>query len=304
MSWLLFVGFVALWRHYADQTYPLLNRAEWIWAHHDMKADEPLVFFASTNFELPERRSFTKIRVAADPLYTLYFNGVEVGDGGWSLEPGLDEWNVSELAITGVNRIVVSVRSERGVGGLIASVAIHPMFEGIAATGPEWRIHGRWDPTILSADTAEATPPRVLGKPPWGPWDFPELHVRERRTGAHYVHNPLSSRLEETGRPVIQLVSGVPIAGIEKARATTFDFGQTVHGRLSLEMEGPTSDQLVRIRTGTSPEHLAEDVWPLEIAIAPGEKRITIPGDRGLRYLSVFRDDVTASVVSRSPHGS
>ena len=104
------------------------GKALWIWKETRLSRGEPVAFFATRNFVLPKTRAFVKIKVSADPQYTLYFNGREIG-GAAENGSTLDVYDVSDLALDGVNRIVVAVRSANGVGGLLATVDVSPNVE-------------------------------------------------------------------------------------------------------------------------------------------------------------------------------
>jgi hypothetical protein len=124
--------FSHLYRIYAKKFYDLTGRAKWIWAPHRINRNEPVVFWATRDFTLPEQRRYTQIKVLGDPEYVLYFNGQEVGGRRVREDRHLDFFDVSPSARTGRNRIVVAVRSVSGVGGLIAARQ--------AARSPRWSL--------------------------------------------------------------------------------------------------------------------------------------------------------------------
>lgn len=299
--YLAFAALTLLWRFHYARVEAEHGGARWIWAWNEMKSDEPVAFFATRSFQLPDSRQFTRLRVSADPLYTLYFNGVEVGEGGRVIREGLDEWDVTDLAREGTNRIVIAVRSARGPGGLLATVGVNPVRWDVASTDDSWQIHSRWHDDLLIRESEGGRSARVLGSPPFGPWDISAVNRIDRRVGAHYIHHPREAERASSAVPVVRMLSGVPIAGTEPVTVTTFDFGNVVHGRIQLEIDEAEEQSLVRIRTAEKRAELTPDVPPTGFAVAPGETRLTLPGPRGFRYLSVIRTDVRASVVSRDP---
>src|SRR5713101_4485864 len=107
---------------YSHKFFDVTGRAQWIWPQHRFAANVPVAFFATRDFDLPKNRYFTRIKIAGDPQYTLYFNGREVGGRRTAEDMALDVYDVSTLAHDGPNRIVVAARSANGVGGLLASV--------------------------------------------------------------------------------------------------------------------------------------------------------------------------------------
>src|SRR5687767_1825846 len=68
----------ALNRIYSDKFLATTGEARWIWAWHRMSSDHPVAFFAARDFTLPEKRYYTRVKIAADPEYTLFVNGREV----------------------------------------------------------------------------------------------------------------------------------------------------------------------------------------------------------------------------------
>src|SRR2546430_8287119 len=99
-----------LWLLYAHKFYDVTGLAQWIWAPHQLSRNVPVAFFATRDFDLPANRYFTRIKVAGDPEYTLWFNGTEIGGRKLGDARALDVYDVSDLARSSANRVVIGVR--------------------------------------------------------------------------------------------------------------------------------------------------------------------------------------------------
>src|SRR6185436_13523333 len=78
-------------RIYSNKFLATTGQARWLWAHHRMSSNDPVAFFAARDFTLPEKRYYTRVKVAADPEYTLFINGREVTSRRISADPTLDQ---------------------------------------------------------------------------------------------------------------------------------------------------------------------------------------------------------------------
>src|ERR1043165_3571026 len=137
---------------YSHKFFDNTGRAEWIWVNHRIASGGPQAFFATKDFDLPPNRYFTRIKIAGDPEYTLWFNGREIGGRRVGEQPTLDAYDVTPLARTKGNRIVVALRSPNGVGGMIAAVNVAIDYQNLAITDATWRIVKRWTPDLLVRD--------------------------------------------------------------------------------------------------------------------------------------------------------
>src|SRR5579859_5117122 len=118
---------------YAHKFFNVTGDAQWIWLRHRLASGDPVAFFATRDFDLPPDRYFTLIKVAADPEYTLYFNGQMIAGRRGEEDSVLDVYDVSKLARDRHNRIVIAARSANGVGGVIAAVDTRPDFHYLAS---------------------------------------------------------------------------------------------------------------------------------------------------------------------------
>src|SRR5688500_13532301 len=171
----LFLATASFWslrRMYERKFFDLTGNAQWIWAPMWLQSDRPVAFYAVRDFELPERRYYTKIKIHGDPEYTLYFNGQQIAHRRVGDEPHLELYDVSKLAKTGRNRILVAMRSPAGTRGLIAGLDLGPEVENYIVTGTDWKIFWRWTDTLPLRDSSEKpVKPMLIGHPPVGRWN-------------------------------------------------------------------------------------------------------------------------------------
>lgn len=292
-------GVSFLYRFYGNKLFDLSGRAQWIWARHQISRNTPVVFFAARDFDLPENRFFTRIKVCADPEYTLWFNGRQIASKHVSGEERfLDVYDVTALARTGRNRILVGTRSTNGVGGLLASVDIRPEVENLAPTDENWKIFRSWRDDLPQRDAGQVESPMLIGEPPAGPWGY--LTTRQGRFSPppRRVVLPRSAAPVRAQTPVIRIRGGVAIVVREAQRAVAYDFGHT-SGRVHLTLVGPHGvPPTIAIRLANAPEELAL-LAPAttSIAFAPGETSVIDPVSRRFRYVMVFGGRAQVDVV-------
>ena len=282
-------------RKFYDRTAP----AKWIWANHNLSANEPLAFFAAREIELPANRVYTRLKIAADPEYTLYLNGREVAGRRVGEDRSLDYYDISDRVQTGRNRIVVALRAPKGMGGLLVSIDIAPETENWIVSDERWRIYRRWDPLLLEFDIAgRSERPMIIGEPPIGSWNYLQIARRDLRDPASTLVPPKSAFAVEALFPAIRTQEGIAVATAERRRAVAYDFGG-VEGRVRavLEAETPVS-RLVYVRLANHRNELGLIEWNLRpFVFAPDEREITTPESYGFRYAMAFARDVRMEVV-------
>lgn len=279
------------------------GQARWIWQQHRFSSRTPVAFFAVRSFELSEQRDFVRIKIAAWPAYTLFFNGREIGGG--SRDPvTLDSFDATQYARTGVNRLVVSVRSGDGVGGLLVSVDLAPTLSNAIVSGPDWQIFPVFHEEIVlrNPPELEAASPLVLGRPPAGKWDYPDVTSGVTYGDERFVSYPVSRSVLESGLPEIRTVGGVVIATVRPAEATLFDFGVPVAGRPRLETS-PGETRLVRVRYLASLSDLDPAALTDSLVLGEGETSVIDPQTRHFRYAVVYASDADLTLVTERPGG-
>src|SRR5437764_11656429 len=218
---------------YAHKFYDITGRAEWIWAQHQLSRDNPVAFFATREFDLPPNRYFTHVKIAGDPEYTLWFNGTEIGGRKLGDARALDVYDVTDLARTSANRMVVGVRSGDGVGGVIASLDVAPEIQNVIVTDGSWHIVRRWMDDLMVHDPERWEWPMPIGRPPIGRWNYLGRQEGKRAKTSHRVVAPGGAFDFKTALPVIDVRGGVAVTVSLRKRATVFDFGPiTARARL------------------------------------------------------------------------
>ena len=293
-------AFTTLDRVYSRKFFDVTGRAQWIWAHHSMSANEPVAFFAARDFVLPEQRFYTHVKIDGDPEYTLYINGREVA--GHRLRPeerDLDLYDISDIVKTGRNRMVIAIRSPQGVGGLIAAIDLAPETQNWIVTDGEWKIYRSWRPDILERDIgSDWEAPVIVGEPPIGRWNYLPLEKRVLASPAATAIQPRESFEMIAARPAIHMSAGIVVAVADRERATAFDFGPT-QGRIRLVLDKEASrSRAYAVRTANVRNELNIVEWNLRpIVFAPGERSVTTTESSGFRYVMVFGRGVRAEVV-------
>lgn len=284
-----------VWRFFSAKFDRTTGRAAWIWSHQKVSSGEPVVFFAAKSFDLPAARGFVKLKIAADPEYTLMLNGVEIGGGRAHDRAAIDVYDVTPLVRDRANRIVVTVRSPKGVGGLLVAVDAGSMLENIVVSDESWRIYRRWNPGIPEGDVAGAMPAHVIGRPPMGKWNYPAERPRELAKANPRIIGPNRTWSYDTRIPVVRVVGGVAIGTSEPSRAQASDFGP-VEGRARIEtVPGPL--RLVSVRLANHAYELEQpgEIFPL--VVGEGESVVVDPEPRRFRIIVVHDSDANATVL-------
>jgi hypothetical protein len=284
---------------YSHKFFDNTGRAEWIWINHRIASGDPQAFFATKDFDLPPNRYFTKIKISGDPEYTLWFNGREIGGRRVGEQPTLDEYDVSALARTKGNRIVVAMRSPNGVGGLIAAVDVAAEFQNLAVTDASWRIVKRWTPDLLVRDPLQfSAAPLRLGRPPARRWNYLDTTKRAFTIPPQKIIAPSAAFTFNTALPAVDIVEGVAVAVTKKTVATAYDFAPMT-GRVRLTIAGDSNaSRAVQVRFANDRSELMTiegDVEP--VVFAPGERSIIDPEVRRFRYVMVYGGGVRAEAV-------
>jgi hypothetical protein len=289
-------SFWLLHRMYSRKFFDLTGTAQWIWAPMWLQRDHPVAFYAVRDFTLPERRYYTRIKIHGDPEYTLYFNGQQVAHRKVS-ERMLDSYDVSKLARTGLNRIVVAMRSPAGARGLIAGVDLGPETENYVVTGPEWKIFWRWTDTLPLRDSAEKPAvPMLIGHPPIGRWNFLGLRTAEATPIPTRIVRPKEVFSFRATLPEIKPRGGVPVVVPKAVRATAFDFGPiTGHVRLTVTAFQPEAT-LVRL-TNNRNEIFSIEGYQRPFVFGDGERTVIDPQEQSFRYVVVYGGRATAEVL-------
>jgi hypothetical protein len=260
----------------------------------------PVAFFATRDFDLPKTRYYTHIKIAGDPQYTLYLNGRELASRRAVAANALDVYDVSTLVRDGRNRIVVAVRSLKGVGGLLVAVDIAPETENFVVTDRTWRVSRSWDPQLLQRDIAGMRVPMEIGEPPAGRWNYLQPRNAELEPEVITAVQPREMFRGATSLPEVKIVSGTPIASTRRVRAWGYDFGW-LDGRARVTRDRDTNlGQVIDIRFSNAKEELLMvEANTLPIVFAPGEVSVVDPDTRHFRWIGVYGRQARADVVTK-----
>jgi hypothetical protein len=287
---------------YSHKFFDNTGRAQWIWPVHRMAAGDPVAFFATSDFDLPPNRAFTRIKILGDPEYTLYFNGAAIGGRRvGDRNQALDTYDVSTLARDHGNRIVVAVRSANGVGGLIVAVDLTREFANFIVTGSDWHIVRTWRDDLLLHDppAAEISQPQLLGRPPARRWNYLAQKDAPFFAPVQRVVVPGQAFDFETALPEIAVIGGTAITVSRKTAATAYDFGAVTKGRVRLTIRnienGPRN---VTVRFAYDRAQLFTIDEPVEqFVFAAGERTLLDEQIREFRYVTVYGSAATVDVV-------
>ena len=300
----VFTGaFAYLDRVYSRKFLDITGEAKWIWAQHRMSAETPLAFFATRAFDLPETRLFTHLKILGDPEYAVYLNGQMIGSRYVGEDRTLDVYDVSSIARTGRNQLLIAVRAPKGTGGLIAAIDIAPEIANFVVSDESWRIHRYWTPSLLTPEpVARWETPLIIGEPPYGRWNYLTQRPQELLEPPAGVILP-KRELEVVGlMPTISTRSGVAVAGSEKRPATVFEFGP-VRGQLRVRLDAPRPvAHSVPVRFVNHPDELGfAAAIQRYVVFAPGETVVTIPETYEFNFAMLFDRGVDAAVVRDPP---
>jgi len=215
------------------------GQAEWIWAEVEPQ-DGWTSFFAVRDFALETvPTSGVFLTLTADEEYVVFLNGEVVGSGSFQSGSPIDAFDVTDLLLEGDNRLLVELRSSRGMGGMVLRLARGD--EPIVLSDSSWRVvpeyreELKWPGRVLES----ATPVRVWGRPPTGRWGLPRAVVRRPLlTDQVLSRRPLpavSARVGDGDGPW-RFLPSEPQHSAPLGTWVTFDFGYEVSGFINLSL--------------------------------------------------------------------
>lgn len=273
---------LALWR----AANMRLAGACWIWA--DEPGKDPLAFYAAQDFELSDTlaaNAAARLAIVADESYVVYLNGHYVGSNRYGQDAPIDAYDVTGWLRGGRNRVVVELRSERGVGGLLADLRVNSAdsldrVRPVLATDGAWRIFRRHDDGLfdLQQDLSAGEPALVWQMAPTGRWRLSgELRSRppwktEKRPKRRSPQR-MQGLYDETWKTVKTPRRRLPRVGPK----VLFDWGETVQGFLSVDL--PSSEAAPAL------VYVSEEALPDPQTEAPDHILLPIPGTSQWRDL-------------------
>jgi hypothetical protein len=146
----------------------------WIWAEVALDDPRPLAFLAVREFELTSVPGEAWVSALADESFVLFLNGSYVGAGTYSAEARMARYRVESLLHVGTNRLVVELRSRRGVGGFLANLLVDgegALGRPVVVTDGDWQIFRRDERSTWRAGSLpKGEPARVWHQAPTGRW--------------------------------------------------------------------------------------------------------------------------------------
>lgn len=298
LSFLFFAAFTTLNAVYGHKFYDITGRAKWIWPRVEMSSEIPVAFFAARDLDLPPTRYYTHIKIACDPEYTLYLNGREIASKRMTDASALDVYDVSSLVHDGRNRIVIAVRSVKGVGGLLVAVDLAPETENWVVTDRTWKLSRVWDASLLQRDPGVTESPIEIGQPPLGRWNYLEPRDTPIESASVATTQPQTSFEAKTRLPEIKVVGGTAIGSTRPVRVFGYDFGW-LDGRVRIVRDRDINlCQVLEVRYANAKEELMAVEGKTEsIVFAPGESAVADPDVRHFRWIGVYGRPARADVI-------
>lgn len=214
----------------------------WIWADVPFDAPRPVAFLAVREFQLTTMPQRAVLSAVADESFVLFVNGAYVGGGTYAPGASLSRYRVEKLLRPGNNRLVVELRSGRGVGGFLAHLRAGEedgTGEMLVRTDDAWRIFRRderrqWrDVETISG----GEPVRVWQRPPTGRWRLGakarELPIPFRGGGSARRAKPVQMRALQSALWFdLTIRQWDPPLGPQRV----YDWGEVVEGFLFFEL--------------------------------------------------------------------
>ncbi|HEX4954006.1 MAG TPA: hypothetical protein VF017_11505 [Thermoanaerobaculia bacterium] len=279
----------------AERAGPATGEAAWIWSLDSPRLVEPAVFRLVEEVELDRAPSSATLSVLGDEQYLLYLNGFRVG--GNSYRPGalLDVYDVAELLVPGLNRLVAEVRSPRGVGGLLANLVVDGRV--VAVSGDGWRVYRDPSPAILTGGPLPGAgePVRLWGRPPLGRWGRP-------RPGPERPIWPPPATLRSELPGALIAPPAEVLAGLKVRPETVhlFDWGRSLTGLLSLRLDQP-GERPALYFVGAEPPRPAERPADGLVLTPAGAHTWSDARLRRFRYVLVLAQGGVEAVVEEAP---
>lgn len=266
------------------------GEAEWIWASSLDEEDGWVNFFLYRDFDVGERvPAAAELVIRADDGYWVFVNQRAAGSGGF-LEGGpSDSYDVAKYLRPGGNRLLVQVRSRRGVGGLLAKLDLGE--QGEVVTDRTWRMCTRYETALhghgfVPEDMEDV---KAWGRPPVGGW-----HV-----GTEVTRLPVLARQLLANKPAkVARVRGLgrdwekrfppPENRESLGRWVIFDLGRVVHGYLNVAFAKPTGARGL-VYTGIERPTGPDTADPASrFSSPPGRGSWTDPQPRRFRFVVVL----------------
>lgn len=221
------------------------GEAEWIWASEVDQDDGWVNFFLYRDFDVGESvPDAANLVIQADSGYWVFVNTHAAGSGGFSEGAPLDSYDVAKFLRPGGNRLLVQVRSRRGIGGLLASLDLGE--QGAVVTDGAWQMCRRYEAALrghgfVPEDREEV---KSWGRPPVGDWHVSSEVDRLPLLAAQLlpVQSAKVTRVRSLGRDWERRFP--PIRDRESlGRWVIFDLGREVQGYINIAFADTTGSR-------------------------------------------------------------
>jgi hypothetical protein len=213
-----------------------VGEAKWIWTRHATRWTGPDSFLVVRDFELRRPPREARLVILADEEYIIWINGALVGSGRYRPGDALDQYAVAEFLRSGHNRLLVELRSSRGLGGFFANLHFPAPSIGDVGTDERWRVSPAWRRELLKGlgQISSLEPAWELGNPPFGRWG-PEA-MSAVRAPLHEVIRPrgISARVRWDSTLGGRWVASERDAPARRIPVMRVDFGHEVEGLVVL----------------------------------------------------------------------
>jgi len=278
------------------EAYVLPTRqAQWIWITEGEVEPGPVAFYAVRDFDLSQLPKQATLTTTADEEALVFLNAVPVGGSRYRNGQSLKQYDVLEALEVGTNRLMVEVRSVRGIGGLLLYLdAIGAEEKTSIVTDGDWQIFRQPEDALfdVTLPLPHGEAPTVWGPAPVGRWlvtgqpqtipTIAELRTTQGALGAERFRLPADNRrwqqLGKTDR------SSAPLG-----HWVTFDFGQEVMAYLALRFpsQSPEDSQTMGLLyLGSQPRILNRSRAERHVVIMPGQRIWLDAKPRRFRYAS------------------
>ena len=287
------IGLHHLWQWFL-QSYVLPTRqAQWIWIADGNEETGPVAFYAVRDFDLDDPPTRATLTTTADEESLVFLNAVPIGGSHYANGRSLMLYNVEEALETGTNRLVVEVRSVRGIGGVLLRLEVEAG-EGVSrvVTDGDWQIFKSSNEALFdrALPLPEGEAPKVWGAVPIGRWmasakpktipTIAELRTMAGSVAAQRFRLPMGNRpwqdLGRTDRSSPGLGNWV-----------TFDFGEEVMAYLALRFPAQIEEEsrpIGLLYLGDRPRILDRSEAERHVVIMPGQRIWLDAKPRRFRY--------------------